>query len=339
MRLKVDDKAETPIQTVRALLSSFRCEHPDLSALMDRQIGPAVEVAWAARHKPVPKPVVRSYGTQPTNPSLSILVPLYGRHDFADYQLALFADDPDFQTVELIYVVDDPAILGGFRSACPDLYCTFLVPFVLASPCANLGFAGANNFGAEIARGQYLLFLNSDVLPKRPLWASDLLRIYRSLQSPGMLGAKLLYEDGSIQHAGMAFRRYSAWSDMWINDHPLKGQSPFGLSGVTEVDAVTAACAVMETALYRKLGGFSEDYIVGDFEDSDLCLRASSAGRRNYVALDVEMYHLERQSQTWIGDSILRTNLTLYNCWLQNSRWAEQIEKGHKESSAPHKSR
>ena len=337
MHLKVDAKEETALQTVRALLSSFKCEHPELSALMDRQIGPAVEVAWAARRKPVRKQVVRSYGMQPTNPALSILVPLYGRHDFADYQIALFADDPDFQSVELIYVVDDPSIFGAFSSVCPDLYCTFQVPFVLASPGANLGFAGANNFGAGIARGQYLLFLNSDVLPKRPLWASDLLRIYRSLQSPGMLGAKLLYEDGSVQHAGMAFRRYSGWNDMWINDHPLKGQSPFGLSGASEVDAVTAACAVMEVELYHKLGGFSEDYIVGDFEDSDLCLRASSVGRRNYVALDVEMYHLERQSQTRIGDSILRTNLTLYNCWLQNSRWAGQIEKAHQESSASRK--
>jgi hypothetical protein len=337
MRLKVDDKAETALQTVRALLSSFKCEHPDLCALMDRQIGPAVGVAWAARHKPVRQPVVRSYGVRPMNPLLSILVTLYGRHDFADYQMALFADDPDFQRVELIYVVDDPTIFAAFSGACPDLYRTYLVPFVLASSGTNLGFAGANNFGAEIARGQHLLFVNSDVLPKRPLWVSDLLRVYRSLQSPGMLGAKLLYEDGSVQHAGMAFRRYSAWSDMWINDHPLKGQSPLGLSGVSEVDAVTAACAVMEAALYRKLGGFSEDYIVGDFEDSDLCLRASSAGRRNYVALDVEMYHLERQSQTRIGDSILRTNLTLYNCWLQNSRWAEQIEKAHRESSASRK--
>ena len=334
MRLKVDDKAETALHTVRALLSSFRSEHPDLRSLMDRQIGPAVGVVWAARHKPVPKPVVRSYGVPPTNPLLSILVPLYGRHDFADYQMALFADDPDFQSVELIYVVDDPTIFGAFSSACPDLYRTFLVPFVVASSRTNLGFAGANNFGAEIARGQYLLFLNSDVMPKRPLWASDLLRTYRSLQDPGMLGAKLLYEDGSVQHAGMAFRRYSGWSDMWINDHPLKGQSPVGLSGVSQVVAVTAACAVMETALYRTLGGFSEDYIVGDFEDSDLCLRACAAGRQNYVALDVELYHLERQSQTRIGDSILRTNLTLYNCWLQNSRWAEQIQKVGHQSSA-----
>jgi len=144
---------------------------------------------------------------------------------------------------------------------------------------------------------------------------------------PGLLGVKLLYEDGSVQHVGIAFRRHSAWGDLWINDHPLKGQSPLGLTGVREVEAVTAACALIEARLFRELNGFSEDYIVGDFEDSDLCLRASSAGRRNQIALDVELYHLERQSQNRTGDAVWRTNLTAYNCWLHNSRWGDLIER------------
>jgi GT2 family glycosyltransferase len=84
---------------------------------------------------------------------------------------------------------------------------------------------------------------------------------------------------------------------------------------------------MVEARLYRELGGLSEDYIIGDFEDSDLCLRAAAAGRRNYVALDVELYHLERQSQARIGDAQWRNNLTLYNCWLHDQRWAAQIEK------------
>jgi len=125
----------------------------------------------------------------------------------------------------------------------------------------------------------------------------------------------------------MSFRRLPAWGDMWTNHHPSKGQSPTGLSGVRQVSAVTAACALVDAALYRELGGFSEDFIIGDFEDSDLCLRASSAGRRNYVALDTELYHLERQSQNRVGDPEWRINLTVYNCWLHNARWSGVIEK------------
>jgi len=327
MRVTLPEKAESALQTVRALLTWFNSDDPDLRLLLDRQIGPAVEAVWAARRRPSRKPLVRSYGMRREEPTISIIVPLYGRHDFAEYQMALFADDPEFQQVELIYVVDDPAIFVEFSGLCADLYGLYRVPFVLAFSGANLGFAGANNFGTEVAWGQYLLFVNSDVFPKRSLWVGELLQIYKSLASPGVVGAKLLYEDGSLQHGGIAFRRYPQWGDLWINDHPFKGQSPLGLSGVREVDAVTAACALIEASLYRELGGFSEDYIIGDFEDSDLCLRARSAGRPSYVALDVELYHLERQSQNRTGDGTWRINLTVYNCWLHNNRWAKLIEE------------
>ena len=326
MRVSVREQPESALQTVRALVTSFGTGHPELRFLLDHQIGPAVGAAWAARSRLLRPQAIRHYGPAPSDPSISIIVPLYGRYDFAEYQMALFADDPEFRSVELIYVVDDPEILADFTNLCTDLYGMYQVPFVSISPGVNLGFAGANNFAAKMARGKYLLFLNSDVMPKRPLWCGELLRTYNSLPNPGVLGAKLLYEDGSVQHAGMAFRRYPDWGDLWINDHPYKGQSSLGLEGVRESPAVTAACALVKAALFRKLGGFSEDYIVGDFEDSDLCLRASSAGRRNYIDLDVELYHVERQSQNRMGDDTWRTNLTLYNCWLHNSRWGEAIE-------------
>ena len=325
MRVLVDAKRESALEAVCTVLSTFSPSHPHLGFLLDHHVGLAVTAAWAARGQLHRKLTVKNYGTPPASPALSIIVPLYGRYDFAEYQIVMFADDPEFRSVELIYVVDDPVIAPEFAYACPDLYGMYQVPFVFAFGGANLGFAGANNLGVEVARAQHLLFMNSDVMPKRRGWTGELLRIYKSLRAPGLLGAKLLYEDGCVQHAGIAFRRYPRWNDLWINDHPLKGQSPLGLTGVREAEAVTAACAVIDAQLYRKLGGFCQDYIVGDFEDSDLCLRASAAGRCNYVALDVELYHLERQSQNRMGDRNLRSNLTLYNCWLHNRRWAKMI--------------
>jgi GT2 family glycosyltransferase len=139
-----------------------------------------------------------------------------------------------------------------------------------------------------------------------------------------------LYEDGSVQHAGMTFRRHAPWGDLWINEHLHKGQSAQGLTGVRKVEAATAACALVDTALYRELGGLSEDFIIGDFEDSDFCLRAVAAGRRNWVALDIELYHLERQSQDRIGEALWRANLTLYNCWQHHQRWAAQLARGER---------
>jgi hypothetical protein len=58
------------------------------------------------------------------------------------------------------------------------------------------------------------------------------------------------------------------------------------------------------------------------------------AGRRNYLAAGVELYHLERQSQNTVGDTQWRTNLTLYNCWLHNDRWHDAIEALAAEAAA-----
>lgn len=327
LRIDVPERTEDALLSVRRVLNSFSCENRNLRGLMERQIGPAVSAIWASRRKPTRKQFVRSFGAPAPNPSLSAIVPLYGRFDLAEYQLAHFANDPEIQQVDLIYVVDDPAIVDEFLFACPTFYELYRVPFTVLSSGTNLGYAAANNAGAEIARAQRILLLNSDVLPKRRGWAGELLRAFDRLSNPGLLGVKLVYEDGSLQHAGMAYRRYQPWGDLWINTHPCKGLNPDAVSGVREVDAVTAACALIETETYRRLGGFSEDYIIGDFEDSDLCIRAHLEGKRNYVDLDTELYHLERQSQNKIGDARLRTNLTLYNCWRFNSRWSATLDK------------
>ena len=327
MRVSKIEKRPSSLQTVRRLLSTFQCEHRELRALMDRQIGPAVMATWRARKRPLVRETVEQFGAEVASPEVSVIVPLYGRWDFAEFQMSQFANDATFQDVDLIYVVDDPSIYAEFRNAAPNLFGIYRIPFTIAFSGTNQGFAGANNFGARYARGRFLLLVNSDVMPKKPGWIRELLRIYGTLELPGLLGVKLIYEDGTLQHAGIEFRRHAPWGDLWINDHPLKGQMLMDLKGTREVDAVTAACVLIDAELFRKLKGFSEDYIIGDFEDSDLCLRARRAGYRNYVSLDVELYHLERQSQNQTGDAIWRSNLTAYNCWLHNERWSDLLEE------------
>jgi len=334
VRIATAPASEMAMPTVRMILNTFNSRHPQLRQLLDRHVGPAVDAAWSARYRAPVTPIVEHFGAPAgapaaapagapaAAPEVSLIVPLFGRHDFVEYQLALFADDPDFRNAELIYVVDDPYIFEEFRGRCDGLYGMYRIPFTVVYPHSNLGFAGANNCGAKVARGKHLLLMNSDVMPKQNGWLGAMLASYRNTPGIGILGVKLLYENGSVQHAGMEFRRSTAWANMWINYHPFKGQSGLGLQGLHAIDAVTAACVLIEADLYRTLGGLSEEYIVGDFEDSDLCLRALEAGRRNYLALDIELYHLERQSQNRVGDGTLRTNLSIYNCWRHDRRWS-----------------
>src|SRR5262249_38724072 len=158
----------------------------------------------------------------------------------------------------LLYVIDDPTIYDRVRLTVHELARMYEFPFRVPYQRRNRGFAGATNLGAKHARGAKLLLLNSDVFPRRPGWLSILAETYDTLPSAGAIAPKLLFEDGSIQHAGIDFVPYPLWGGMWINDHPLKGQpdAPAPTDPV-EFAAVTAACMMVDTEIYHRLGGLS----------------------------------------------------------------------------------
>jgi GT2 family glycosyltransferase len=237
--------------------------------------------------------------------------------------LAKFAELDFWGRCELIYVVDDPDIFEPARRLAAELARFYRLPLLLAYGQRNAGYAGACNLGAGLARAAHLLLLNSDVLPDRPGWLGALLAAYRGLPAPGVVAPRLLFEDGGIQHAGM--RLVQQPGGLWANTHPGKGLPDSGSGPARECDVLSGACLLIARRLYQQVGGLSEDYILGDFEDSDLCLALRRLGRRNWLLPAVALYHLERQSQNAIGDAAWRTGLTLYNAWRHSRRWAADL--------------
>jgi GT2 family glycosyltransferase len=136
----------------------------------------------------------------------------------------------------------------------------------------------------------------------------------------GVIGPRLLFEDGSVQHEGLIYRRLSEFGGWTFIDHENKGRRPQPRTGTRIAAAITGACMLMRRSLALELGGFDEAYVIGDFEDSDLCLRLKQRGLASAVDNDVEAHHLERQSQA-LKESNVRMNVTLYNAWLHERRW------------------
>ena len=87
---------------------------------------------------------------------------------------------------------------------------------------------------------------------------------------------------------------------------------------------LTAACLMVRTDDYRKTGGLDEGYVVGDFEDSDLCLKLRNMGKRLYLAPKVRLWHMERQSQNTAEIAGSRQLITLFNGW----RYRRKIDRG-----------
>jgi O-antigen biosynthesis protein len=275
---------------------------------------------------------LREFGERVKNPVASVVVPIYGRSDFIRYQLALFANDDEFRSgaVELIYFIDDPTLVEGVVQLCLGWALLYVVPFVLAYTGHNHGFSGANNLGVSIARGDAVVLLNSDAMPKRPGWVGRMVRAYASLPGCGLLGLKLLYYDESLQHDGMTFEKFPFWNDLYGNNHPGKGlpnRSELD-APPREAEAVTGACLAISRALYLELGGLCEEFVFGDFEDSELCMRVRHAGKRVFYLPGEELYHLERQSQSMLpGGDTWRWQLTVFNAWLQDRKWRKSIDE------------
>lgn len=286
--------------------------HPALSRLMDR-LASVVEVD-----------TVVEMGRPPHSPVASIVIPIYRRTDFLEYQIALLAQDPEIHDADVIFVLDSPEFAEPVHREAQELHALYELPFRLAIMNRNAGFANANNAGVSLARGRLLLLLNSDVMPDRPGWLGKLTQFYDSTPDVGALGPKLLYEDDSLQHVGMSFE-WEPTLDAWHNVHFLKGlDRHLPAANVTRpVPAVTGACMMIDREIYESLGGLPHMYVQGGYEDSHLCLQLLAEGRRNWYLHAVELYHVEAQSFLLSED---RVRATRYNTWLQSRLWGEFIE-------------
>ena len=155
----------------------------------------------------------------------------------------------------------------------------------------NLGFAGGCNKGAELARGEFLHFVNNDTL-FQDRCVEELVRVLANDPRVGIAGSRLLYDDGTVQHAGIVFSHLSGSPEHRCRYSPAHDPR---VNIPLDMQAVTGASLMIRRELFKRLGGFSEEFVNG-YEDLDLCLRAAGAGSRVvYNPLSV-LYHLESMS-------------------------------------------
>ncbi|WP_419727952.1 glycosyltransferase family 2 protein [Lichenicola sp.] len=322
------------IDTIKETLSNLELRYEELAQGYDHVLGPAIGAMNDFRMMDRVGYKEMVFGPVLDAPRCSIIVPLYGRIDFMELQLAFFSRtlEPGH---EIIYVLDDPTKTRAAEALATSCLARFRMPFRLVELSANVGYAPANNIGLAVARGQYVCFLNSDVFPKTPDWLESMLETAMTRPDVGVVGALLVFEDETIQHEGCSYEvlpEFAGWS---FSLHPRKGRFPNDDSSVQEVEAVTGACLMMPMQLAREVGGFDEGYVIGDFEDVDLCRKAQERGLICVVDRRARLYHLERQSQGGQSNS-WRLNLTLYNAWRFQKRWVTSASELTASDPAPH---
>lgn len=158
-------------------------------------------------------------------------------------------------------------------------------------------YSKINNLGVSQAQGDYILLLNNDTQVITLDWIEELL-MYAQRSDVGAVGAKLFYEDRTIQHAGVV---------LGLGQHRTAGHSHYRVSSnnlgymgrlcyAQNVMAVTGACLMMRKEVFDKLGGLDESFAVS-LNDVDLCVRAWKAGYINVFTPFAELYHFESVSR------------------------------------------
>ena len=175
--------------------------------------------------------------------------------------------------------------------------------------CGKFNYSHINNIGVGHASGEFVLFLNNDVKPINKNWLKEMVS-HGIRTEVGCVGAKLLYDDNTIQHggvvlglgglAGHAFRKFPKC-------HVGYGSR---LSLVQNYSAVTAACLLMKIELFKKIEGFNATNLKVAFNDVDLCLRVKEQGYRNVWTPFAILYHYESASR---GDDLSGEKLKRYN--------------------------
>jgi GT2 family glycosyltransferase/glycosyltransferase involved in cell wall biosynthesis len=180
----------------------------------------------------------------------------------------------------------------------------------------NTGFAHACNQGAAAARGKYVLFLNNDT-EVRSGWLAPLVQTAEADPRIGALGSKLLYPDGTIQHAGVVLLDDRAHGDPLLARHIFAHQPQDwpAANRPAICPALTAACLFVRKDVFVETGGFDEEFWNG-YEDVDLCLRIGATGKLLVYQPASVVTHLESQSGPERFRQVRQNVARLHQKWL-----------------------
>ncbi|MBN9084552.1 MAG: glycosyltransferase family 2 protein [Rhizobiales bacterium] len=157
-------------------------------------------------------------------------------------------------------------------------------------------FSRAVNKGMRLAQGDLFLLLNNDIEPLDPYWLDEMVSCF-AYDGVGIVGAKLLYPDRTLQHAGVIVG-FGGLAGHWYIQEPANFPGPMGRLWVRQsMSCVTGACMLVSRKLIEQVGPLNEELFAVAYNDVDLCIRAVAAGHRIIWTPFAQLIHHESLSR------------------------------------------
>lgn len=257
------------------------------------------------------------------NPKVSILIPNKDHIDDLDKCLHSIIDKQDYHNYEIIIIENnsvDEKTFDYYKQIEAEYSCVKVIYWD-----SEFNYSSINNFGAKAATGEYLLLLNNDTEMINPDCIRELLS-FGTRPDVGIVGAKLLYEDNTVQHAGivMGFGGLAAHSFVDIDEedggYQMRARLPQDLS------AVTGACLLTRRSVYEEVGGLEAELQVA-FNDVDYCLKVRD---KNYLVVYnpyALLHHYESKSR---GNDDTYDKMVRFESEIEYMRkkWSDILENG-----------
>lgn len=227
-------------------------------------------------------------------PLVSVIIPNKDHLDDLTRCLESMKNVNNYHNVEYI-VVENNSVLEDTFEGYKELEKKYGDKFKLVKWDGIFNYSAINNFGARYAKGEYILLLNNDTSVIEP----DSLRCMLAQcqrAEVGIVGAKLLYDDDTVQHAGViiGYQGVAGHAFTGIGDDVYGYFARAVLS--QELSAVTAACLLTKRSVFDEVGGLDESFEVA-FNDIDYCMKVRAAGYKIIYDPHAKLHHYEYKSR------------------------------------------
>jgi GT2 family glycosyltransferase len=250
------------------------------------------------------------------NPLVSIIITTRDNKEILEQCIKSILNKTSYKNYEIIIVDNNsckPETLGYFDyllGKYPDRIRVLPYP-------KPFNFSDMNNYAIKRSNGKYIILLNNDIEVITPKWIDELLA-HSQRSEVGVVGAKLLYPDGRIQHAGVLIGAGGVADHLFRNWKDEEEGYFFRKDVIEDLSCVTAACMMVRKEVFKEVGGLDSSNLAIAFNDVDFCLKVKEHGYLIVYNPFARLYHHEgfsRGKDTYMNTRFLKENKFMKDKW------------------------